>query len=209
MSTIAIIQCRLGSSRFPRKALANLNGKPVIRHVVERACQIQGLERIIVATPPEDQMEIAVAVDGLDDRVSVFAARIDNDDVLGRFVAALENYPDCDTVMRLTGDCPMIDQAVCEAVLRLYQSSGGTGYAWTDTHSGVWPDGLDCEVFARQLLQSAHETVTDPVEREHVTPAIRASVTVMSLPAGDAFKDWPKVSIDTFADLARVRELLK
>jgi spore coat polysaccharide biosynthesis protein SpsF (cytidylyltransferase family) len=209
MSTIAIVQCRLGSSRFKNKALADLCGRPVIRHVVERALLIQGVDRVIVATPSiGESMQIAPVLPE-DERLSVFTAALDENDVLGRFVAALESYPDCDTVMRLTGDCPLIDQSVCEAVLRLYRSANDrAAYAWTDTHSGVWPDGLDVECFSRTALQAAHEVCVEPENREHVTLAIRKAAKVLSLPAGDAFAHYPKVSIDTKEDLDVVRQMI-
>lgn len=239
---IAIIQCRLGSTRFHRKALADLYGKPVIAHVVERALQIRGVDRVIVATPWGDAPVIAQALSGVvceecggrgavldapqdaldgraywekcptcdgGDRLSVFHARVDDDDVLGRFVAALENYPECDTVMRITGDCPLIQPKVCERVLSLYKASH-VEYAWTDTHNDVWQDGLDCEVFSRALLQRANSEAQWDGEREHVTPLMREMCwdgphDIATLRGDPAFADWPKVSIDTTDDLERVR----
>ncbi|MFT7619121.1 MAG: 3-deoxy-manno-octulosonate cytidylyltransferase (CMP-KDO synthetase) [Planctomycetota bacterium] len=53
---IGIIPARLGSTRLPKKALADIAGKTLIRHVVENAKRCQSLDRIIVAT---DDPEIA------------------------------------------------------------------------------------------------------------------------------------------------------
>lgn len=204
---IAIIQCRLGSTRFPRKALAPLEGRPVIVHVVERALQIPGVDRVIVATPWSDAALIAQELPE-DERLSVFAARVDDEDVLGRFVAALANYPECDTVMRLTGDCPLIDPLVCARVLALNGHFLSGGYAWTDTHAGDWPDGLDCEVFSRYALHTA-DARASAADREHVTADMRRRYVVKSLPPDPAFTGWPKVSIDTPEDLARVEEFIR
>lgn len=49
MKFTVIIPARYGSSRFPGKPLADINGKPMIQHTVERA-QEAGAENVIVAT---------------------------------------------------------------------------------------------------------------------------------------------------------------
>ena len=203
---IAIIQARLGSERFPRKMLADLCGRPVIRHVVDRALQIHGVDRVIVATPSWADMLAIGAVLPEDERLSVFCAAVEENDVLGRFVAALESYPECDTVMRLTGDTPLLQPNVCERVLAL---EDGTEYCWTDTHSGEWPDGLDCEVFPRRLLTAAHEQATDPSHREHVTSWMREHAAVFALPPDPDYAGWLKCSIDTEEDLEVVRQFMQ
>lgn len=57
---IAIIPARLGSTRFPAKALANETGKPLVVHVCEQAQKAQAVERVVVAT---DAIEIQSAVE--------------------------------------------------------------------------------------------------------------------------------------------------
>ncbi len=190
---LAIIQCRMNSSRFPKKALADLNGTPVIRHVVVRAQQIAGVDAVIVATPT------AYGYDG------------DENDVLGRFVHVAMQFPEAHTFMRLTGDCPLLDPEACERLLNIYQATPWCEYAWIDTRPGTgWPDGLDCEVFSRELLMRAHAEATDPADREHVTSWMRRNAAVLSLPSEPLkYEGWPKVSIDTEADLERVREWMQ
>ena len=58
---IAIIPARLGSTRFPRKVLASRTGKPLIRHVWERARAASSLSRVVIAT---DEAEVLEAVRG-------------------------------------------------------------------------------------------------------------------------------------------------
>ena len=62
IATVAIIQARLGSQRFPRKILADLCGEPVLWHVLERACQIRGVDEVIVAVPEDEGDEIREAL---------------------------------------------------------------------------------------------------------------------------------------------------
>ncbi|AUC88125.1 3-deoxy-manno-octulosonate cytidylyltransferase [Alteromonas sp. MB-3u-76] len=60
MAFTVIIPARYGSSRFPGKPLALINGKPMIQHVVERATEA-GAENVIVATDDARIEEVAKA----------------------------------------------------------------------------------------------------------------------------------------------------
>jgi 3-deoxy-manno-octulosonate cytidylyltransferase (CMP-KDO synthetase) len=53
MAVVAIIPARYGSTRFPGKPLATIDGKPMIQHVYERATEASGLDRVLVATDDE------------------------------------------------------------------------------------------------------------------------------------------------------------
>ena len=50
MSIISIIPARMGSSRFPGKPMAIINGKPMIQHVYENVKKNKLLDETIVAT---------------------------------------------------------------------------------------------------------------------------------------------------------------
>jgi 3-deoxy-manno-octulosonate cytidylyltransferase (CMP-KDO synthetase) len=56
--TVAIIPARLGSTRLPRKALAEIAGRPMVAWVAERVLAARGLDEVVVAT---DAPEIADA----------------------------------------------------------------------------------------------------------------------------------------------------
>lgn len=92
-----VIQARTGSKRFPAKVLANLAGKSVIQHVVER-CREFG-ERTIIIAPHYD---VGVFTDL---GVRVFYGP--EDDVLTRYFKAAKAYR-FDPIVRITADCPLI-----------------------------------------------------------------------------------------------------
>lgn len=205
-STLAIVQARLGSTRFPRKALARLHGKPLFQHTLERAAQIPGIDRLILAVPWGEQAAFMNAMTDSVPECSVFAAKsVATNDVLGRFAAAAHQYPEAETIVRLTADCPLIEPSVCGRLLDYYRGIAGCEYAWLNTHSGEWPDGLDCEVFSRRLLVWSNATVTDAQDREHVTSQMRRAVQAVSLLPDDTYRRWPKLSVDTVGDLDVVR----
>ena len=202
--TLAIVQARLGSTRLHGKSLMPIGDKPLIVHVLERAQQIRGIRFTVLAVPPSDILAMpagwtVMGFDGLPDH-----------DVLGRFAAVLERYPACETVMRITGDCPLLDPAICGSVLDLYFDAN-VGYCsnvFEEDGSVVegYQDGTDCEVFSARALRRAHRFATDPVDREHVTPYIRRNNRIATLyPSSREPKI--KTSVDTLEDLETVRAM--
>lgn len=198
--TLAIIQARLGSTRFPRKALADLHGKPIIQHVVDRVKDTKGIDRVIVAVPSAQDVEAFLFTGAECWRDE----RLNEDDVLGRFTACAK-WANAATVIRITGDCPLWNPRIAEQVLTLYHSHAAIEYA-----SNIAPgytDGEDVEVFSASALKWANRVATDPYDREHVTPWLRRNVKTATLrPAEDRMV--VKTSIDTPEDLERVREMV-
>lgn len=163
MSTIAILQARMGSSRMPGKVLAPLAGEPLIVRELERISRATTLDRVVVAT--------SVALD--DDRlVEVVEAagypvvRGSLDDVLDRFVTAMDSF-DPETVVRLTADCPLMSPTVIDRVVEAFRDSGAD-YC-SNTMQPTYPDGVDVEVVRASVLREVARESTDPAEREHVT----------------------------------------
>ncbi len=116
--TVGIIPARYASSRFPGKALADLAGKPMVQHVVERAARASLLDEVLVAT---DDMRIAEAVQRFGGQARMTSPKHPSGtDRIAEVVGGL----DCDLVVNIQGDEPLIDPAVIDqAVLPLVQDS--------------------------------------------------------------------------------------
>ena len=102
---LAILQARLSSSRLPGKVLLPLAGAPMILRQVERVRRAARIDRLVVATsdqPSDDRLADTLAEAGVE------TYRGPLDDVLARFIGALDAWP-ADHVVRLTGDCPLVD----------------------------------------------------------------------------------------------------
>ena len=163
---LAILQARTSSTRLPGKVLMPLMGRPMLVRQIERLKHAQTIAKLIVATSrrPEDDAIAAVCGEiGID----CFRGRLN--DVLDRYYQAALQY-EARHVMRLTGDCPLIDPAIVDAVARLYFTSG-CDYV-SNCRPPTLPDGLDTEVFSFEALYTAWQESTDPFEREHVVPFI-------------------------------------
>jgi spore coat polysaccharide biosynthesis protein SpsF (cytidylyltransferase family) len=200
LSVLAIIQCRLGSTRFPQKAMAELAGRPMITHVVERVRQMRGVAEYVLAVPHGQVVALGFCghVQGPD---------VPENDVLARFVAVASRVPEHDTIMRVTGDCPLWNPREGERVLALYQSIHGCEYAWNVAPG--YCDGEDVEVFSRAALLQAHwHAGGEEGDREHVTPWIRRHYPIATaMPLSD--RRGLKTSVDTPEDLERVRQMVE
>jgi len=181
--------------------LADLNGKPVLQHVYDRACFIPGVDSVSVAVPWADFGEIWRAAPS----VPVMACRCaDEADVLRRYQKLAKR---CDAVMRLTGDCPVLNPVVARRVLELFHMSC-CDFASNDTRISGYPDGWDVEVFSRDALETADELATEQDDREHVTPWMRRNLRCVTLRAPEPWTGPKKLSVDCEDDLRVVREWL-
>jgi len=160
----AIVQARMGSSRLPGKVMKELAGQPMIGHVLRRVAAAQRIERVMLATTtsPEDAPLAAYA-----ESLGVGVYRGSTDDVLDRYYQAARAVG-AGVVVRLTGDCPVLDPAVIDATIGLFQS-GNYDYV-NNFMQRSYPDGLDTEVFSMAALEIAWRDAALPSEREHVTP---------------------------------------
>jgi spore coat polysaccharide biosynthesis protein SpsF (cytidylyltransferase family) len=201
VKTLAIVQCRLGSSRLPGKALEEIDGVPMIRRVVKRVQEMRGLDAIVVAVPPQDMPAIGRVVGDL--AIVGCCNRADND-VLGRYAYFAESE-DADVILRVTGDCPLWNPREGERVLAALHADPSLEFASNVTPGYV--DGEDAEAFTRAALRWADREATLPYDREHVTSWMRRHVkTTTVYPVTPGPK--PKTSVDTVEDLQYVRELV-
>ena len=86
---------------------------------------------------------------------------------------------DADIVVRITGDCPLVDGALIDEVLAKFLERE-VDYV-SNISPATYPDGLDIEVFSLEALKRAWEEVTKYFDQEHVTPYIRESAKFKKL----------------------------
>src|SRR5438093_4137594 len=117
---LAILQARVSSSRLPGKVLKPLLGVPMLLRQIERLDRAWSLDKLIIAT----------SRDGADDALAALCCengieccRGSLDDVLDRFYQAARHYQP-EHVVRLTGDCPLADPAIIDAVVAFHLDGG-------------------------------------------------------------------------------------
>src|SRR5438477_11477274 len=103
LKVVAVIPARYASSRLPGKALADIDGRPMIEHVYRRVSASPIVSQVIVAT---DDLRIATRVSGFGGRVRLTKPTHETGtDRLAEVAATL----DCDIVINIQGDEPLID----------------------------------------------------------------------------------------------------
>ena len=200
---VAVVQARMGSSRFPGKVLEDVAGHPMLWHVVHRLRKAKFVDKVVVATtdrPLDDPIVDFCRQDGL------ACFRGDERDVLDRFYQAAKTHH-ADVVIRITADCPLIDPAVVDRVVERFRQ-GDCDYV-SNASPYTYPDGLDTEVFSFAALERAWRDANKPSEREHVTPYLRTetfrNASVQSeIPVSPAQYRW---TVDHPADLIFVRKV--
>jgi spore coat polysaccharide biosynthesis protein SpsF (cytidylyltransferase family) len=162
-----VIQARIGSTRLPGKVLLDLGGQTVLSRVIERCRAVDGIA-VVCCAVPEGTADDPVATEA--ERCGARVVRGSEHDVLDRFRLAAE-ICGLEVVLRITADCPLLDPAVCNGILRL-QRVTGADYVANDMKLS-WPRGLDCEAVTARWLRRAAAEASETADREHVTRYIR------------------------------------
>ena len=170
---IVIVQARSSSVRLPGKVLKQILGKSMILHELERLQYSKRIDKIVLATSQDksdDELAKIVVASG----VEVYRGSLN--DVLDRYYQCAQIYQP-EHVVRITGDCPVIDWRVVDAVIEKHLEEGNDYTVTTER----FPDGLDTEIFRFSALERAWKEAHLPSEREHVTQYFRKHGEVFKL----------------------------
>lgn len=114
-----IIPARYGAQRFPGKPLADLGGKPMVAHVVERARRARGVDEVAVAT---DDQRIARVAEAAGARAVVTGPAETGTDRVAQAARTLAPRPGI--VVNLQGDEPLVDPGALERLVAVMQQGG-------------------------------------------------------------------------------------
>ena len=201
---LAVLQARLGTSRLPDKALATLQGQPMILRQLERLRAARCLTKIIVATssdPSDDALAGLVVSRGYS------VHRGAGGDILDRIARCAEAVSAVSHVVRIKGDAPFVDPGLVDEAIRLALASGAD---YTSNRViRTYPAGMEVEVIAAAALRAAAGEARDPLARISPTAAIRAQPLRFSQAHLKARRDWSHLDwrVKTPADLAFARSI--
>ena len=206
-SVVAIIQARMGSSRLPGKVLEEICGTPLLLREVTRVRRARTLGQVVVATtvnPEDDRISEVCLASGIP------CFRGDPHDVLDRYYQAAQLFG-AETIVRLTGDCPVIDPREIDRTVKAYLAAGADFAAnrlpppWKRTT----PIGMDTEVVSFENLARAWHQAELSYEREHVMPYFYAQEGRFKVLLVDHEPDLGgyRLTVDTPEDLALIRKI--
>ncbi len=205
MTVAAIIQARTSSQRLPGKVLHPVAGVPLLGHVVARAARAELVDAVVVATSDRTEDD---PVAELAARTGAVVVRGSLDDVLGRFLDAAEQV-DAERVVRITGDCPLVDWATIDRVVAGSIDDDAAASVGAGPGSG-FPRGLDAEAVLTDALRDLTAAHPDADEREHVTlglhrrPGFR---TVLLDPPPGLRRPHLRLCVDEPADLRLIEAI--
>ena len=160
MKIVAIIQARMSSKRLPGKVLLPLCGYPVIEHVVRRVKECKKINTIVVATS-KSKADWPIVNWCKKNKINFFQGSLN--DVLDRYYKASILFK-ADIIVRVTGDCPVIDPKILDEVIIRFKKKNYDFYSL----GGNFPDGLDCQVFTFKALKKSSIEAKLKSDREHV-----------------------------------------
>lgn len=204
---VAVIQARMGSSRLSGKSLMDVAGKPLLQHVVERIGEAQYVDEVVIATTSTS----------VDDPIRALAAHLgircvsgSEHDVFSRYLKAVRESG-AEVVMRITGDCPLIDPRLSDEVVSAYFDQKAD-YA-ANIIERTLPRGADTEVFSAAKFTTMDSSATEPRHREHVTPYFREHPELFRLASvegkGELRRPDLRLCVDTGEDLELIRGIFE
>jgi glutamate-1-semialdehyde 2,1-aminomutase len=166
---VAIVQARMGSTRLPNKVMKLINSVPMIELLLARLSRAKELDQIIVATSKNiNNIPLIEHVR----KLGYSCEQGSENDVLDRFIVAAKEHK-ADVVVRITGDCPLVDPELVDACVRHFRATNIDYFSNVNPPS--YPDGLDVEVVTLLALEQSMRESDKLFNREHVTPYIRES----------------------------------
>ena len=203
------IQARSGSKRLPGKSLRMLDDKIMVGHVFQTAQYASSYinratgntnitARVAILIPQDDPLK-----EHFDAKDVIEGPE---DDVLGRYLMALDEY-NPDYIVRITGDCPLIIPTI---ITKHITSAVGLSLdycsnAYEDLRTFV--DGYDVEVISAKAMRWLGDNVRIDADAEHVTTLLRREPprwAKFGVVMGHIDLSDIKLSVDTIEDFLEV-----
>ena len=159
---VAIIQARMGSKRLPGKSVADLAGKPLLWHVLERVKRCQKIDKIVLATTTKEEDDVLVDI-ARECGVSTF--RGSENDLVDRYYQAARKFK-ADIVVRICADNPCLEPEEIDRIIE-YHKKGESDFSsnvYSIDESG-YPDGLGAEVLNFDTLEELWRITKEPRQR--------------------------------------------
>lgn len=198
----AVVQARLNATRLPNKMLLDLGGKPVLQHAIDRLKKCKTLHNIIVASPDKELVDFAYSKG-----IWGYPSTGDENNVLLRYIKAA-SWAGSTLVVRITGDCPLIDPEMVDNCVSEYVNSRVD--IVTNVFRRTYPKGFDCEVLHINTLKRIYHLTADHRYREHVTLFAYENPSLFVFKSIFQNKDysWINLSIDDQFDIDKMRLLV-
>lgn len=209
-----IIQARMGSSRLPEKILKKVKSKMILEYVINQIKSSEKINEIIIATTKKTEDDI---IENFCKERKIKYFRGSENDLLDRYYQCAKKY-NCDPIIRITSDCPLIDPNVIDKIIFIFEKNN---YDYVSNNiefkNNRWvnslcnfPQGMTVEITSQKNLEKAWREAKKPSEREHVFPYIQFNPDLFKIHNIFHDKDLTKIrcTIDRIEDLKFLEALL-
>ena len=112
---IGVIPARIGSTRFPKKILADIEGKPMVAHVAERALEAKKLDRVIIAI---DSEETKNALSNYE--FELVMTKSSHNSGTDRVAEVVRSVEEAEIIINIQGDEPLLDPSIIDGLVGLF-----------------------------------------------------------------------------------------
>ncbi len=198
--TGVFLQVRLDSTRYPRKALADLGGRTVLQRCLDALEGVPAQVHAVVTEPGSlEELSPLVRTAGW----QVFSGS--RTDVLDRYVQAARFFG-CSTVVRATGDNPLVSARLARLLIEKHRAEKAD---YSGFQGG--PHGSGVEIIRVAALEQAWQSAKQDFEREHVCPYLYGNPQLFRLCRPEvpppSFLPEARVTLDTAADYLYLQRL--
>lgn len=197
---IGMIQARMSSTRLPGKVMADIHGKPMLGRMLDRL-RHANVSRWVVLTSTHQSDDVIADWCA---EASVGCVRGALHDVLSRYYHASILLPE-KYIVRVTADCPLIDAGVMNRVIVACRKAHADFASNVETRT--YPNGLDVEIFTRDMLRDAWTYADQTHDREHVCTWMRRHAMNPVSITNDENLSEHRWCVDTPEDIAFVRDV--
>ncbi len=161
---VAIIQARLNSTRLPGKILKKINGISFLELQLKRLKKCKKITKVVLAFPDNSSSNPLINLAKKLGCTYFLGSEIN---LLSRYYNAAKSVK-ADYIIRLTSDCPLLDFTLIDNMITLILRKKYD--IVTNVLPPSWPDGLDVNIFTKELLIDAYNNANLLSDKEHVVP---------------------------------------
>ena len=115
---VGIIPARIGSKRFPKKILADIDGKPMVVHVAERAKQSKLLEKVVLAIDSNEAKQVLSDFD-----LEIVMTSKDHVSGTDRVTEVVKGLDSAELIINIQGDEPLLEPKVIDGLIKIFDDS--------------------------------------------------------------------------------------
>ena len=202
--SVAIIQVRSSSKRFPNKVMTSINNKPLLYYVMSRVKRSKNIKKIIVACSVL-KSDSSIARFCKENKYKIYRGSLN--DVLDRYVKVCKKYK-LKYFVRINGDSPCIDPNLVDKAIQIYKKKNCD--IVTNVFPRSYPRGISVEVIKSKCVFDLNKKKISNSFREHITSYFYNNYKNYKIINFNNKKNFSKInlSVDTKSDLKKIRKAI-